>query len=71
MSILDLIILSYFYQFPPVKSAGNTSLEALGEGTEEGGGKGILEWLGLVAGVTLVSGGLGCLLKLFCSSRPR
>ena len=57
MSILDLIILSYFYQFPPVKSAGNTRLEALGEGTEEGGGRGVLEWLGLVAGLTIVSAG--------------
>ena len=52
------------------KSAGNTRLEALGEGKEMGGGKGVLEWLGLAAGLTIVSAGLCCLLKLFCISRP-
>ena len=71
MSTLDLNNSIIFVPVSPVKPAGNAGLEDLEEGTgEKDGGRGVLEWLGLMAGVTMVCVGGCCVIKLFISSRP-
>ena len=71
MSTLDLNNSIIFVPVSPVKPAGNAGLEDLGEGTgEKAGGAGVLEWMGLIAGLTMVFVGGCVVLKLWRSFRP-
>ena len=71
MSTLDLNNSIIFVPVSPVKPAGNAGLEDLEEGTgEKAGGAGVLEWMGVIAGLTMVFVGGCCVIKLFTSSRP-